>query len=70
MGNAVAQIYGYHRIVASVSGPDQNLNNAEGLNLYGELIQTSDGKLYGAAFQGGANGSGTIKKINDRVPAG
>jgi uncharacterized repeat protein (TIGR03803 family) len=70
MGNAVAQIYGYHRVIASESGPDGNLHNAEGLSPYGELIQASDGKLYGAAFQGGSNGSGTIFYVSDGPNAG
>lgn len=69
-GNAVAQIYGYHRIIASEPGPDGNLHNTGGLNPYGELIQTSDGKLYGTAFEGGANGSGTIFYVSDGSNAG
>jgi uncharacterized repeat protein (TIGR03803 family) len=65
VGSATAQVFGYHRLIAAVSAPDGNFHNAQGLNPYGELVQTADGRLYGAAFKGGANGKGTVFYVTD-----
>ena len=62
----VAQVYAAHRVVASETPPAANsttknlLVNVDGLGAYGELVQTSDGRFFGAAYDGGSNGTGTI----------
>src|SRR5579871_4653183 len=38
--------------------------SSDGANPYTDLIQASDGVLYGTCFNGGAYGSGTIYKID------
>jgi len=70
LGDAKAQVYGYLHTVASASGPDMDFHNANGLSPYGELVQTADGRLYGAAFKGGAAGNGTIFYVVDGPDAG
>ena len=42
-------------------------NCADGIVAYGGLVEGSDGNFYGTAFEGGANGEGTVFRI---TPAG
>ena len=70
LSDARAQVYGYLHTIASASFPDLDFHNADGLRPYGELIQTADGRLYGAAFMGGAAGNGTIFYVVDGPDAG
>ncbi|MCC7298093.1 MAG: T9SS type A sorting domain-containing protein [Bacteroidia bacterium] len=39
-------------------------NSTTGYSAYSKLIQTSDGKIYGTAVEGGANNKGTIFEFN------
>ena len=41
-----------------------SFSNSDGANPWGTLIQAADGDLYGTTSQGGANGFGTIFKID------
>ena len=45
-------------------GPQSNGINSDGEDIYTPIIQGSDGNLYGAAYRGGANGTGTIFSLN------
>ena len=70
LSDAWAQVYGYQRVVSSATMPDGDFHNVDGMRSYGELVQTADGKLYGAAFMGGAAGNGTIFYVADGPDAG
>jgi uncharacterized repeat protein (TIGR03803 family) len=48
--------------VTSAAGATPTLN-ADGLNLLGPLVVTSEGVLYGTASSGGANGTGTLFRL-------
>jgi uncharacterized repeat protein (TIGR03803 family) len=41
-----------------------SFTGADGANPYGSLVQVTNGDLYGTTYSGGANGSGTIFKMN------
>ncbi|MGB2602180.1 MAG: choice-of-anchor tandem repeat GloVer-containing protein [Candidatus Sulfotelmatobacter sp.] len=47
---------GTFKVLHTFSGPD-------GINPFGQLVQGSDGDLYGTTLDGGANGLGTVFKI-------
>jgi uncharacterized repeat protein (TIGR03803 family) len=70
LSDAKAQVYGYQHTVARASPPDGDFNNVDGMVSRGELIQTADGKLYGAAMMGGTAGNGTIFYVQDGPGAG